>query len=227
MKKYRYEYEMCDEFIKLNSEHFDIYPECYGFDIYMFCKESGTQFGIQAKLSMNINVVTQAINSIYSYNRELKKYGPHYNCILTPTSESRVCEHLNILSIEPNTNLHYTLKDNYRLKHIYNVSVNEHACRYDKPEVRLNGSAGVPSPRNLSRWRISALKLMILYEKQGYILSSDVRKLGLNVSTLDKFFRYSYTEPKIRRCFKMVLRDPDVSPATNYEKEKNELKCRG
>lgn len=216
---YKYEYELCDEFIKNNSNEWDIYPETYSFDIYMFHKKSMIQVGIQAKLRQNIHVINQALHSIYMNNGKLKKYGPHYIAVLVPVySYDLIYKKLNILTLSADSSITPSLI------HFNSITVNEHQYRHGIPLVKLQSKAGVPSPKNLSKWRIGALKLMIKYNEQGYILSSDARMEGINPSNLDHYFEYKYLEPKIGRCFKMKLRDPKKHPAVGYEKELEDLR---
>jgi hypothetical protein len=96
--------------------------------------------------------------------------------------------------------------------------------RHTRPIIRLNDSPGKSSPKNLSQWRINALKIMNKYYEQGYIISSQLRELGLDQTLFTRWFEYKYREPKVGRCFKMVLKDENKHPAKGYEKELITLK---
>ena len=95
---------------------------------------------------------------------------------------------------------------------------------YKKPILKLQSAPGQASPRTLSKWRINALKLMIKYKEQGYIISTDAHELG--VPRALEWFKPLYRDPKIGRCYRMVLREnlSPKSPAEGYEAEMLELR---
>jgi hypothetical protein len=216
---------MCDEFIELNKGDWDIYPECYGYDMLMFSKESDFQIGVQAKLINNLKVIYQILNNTELNKGTLKKIGPHYRAVLTPSDDhpyNCLCSRLNIikLNIMPIKGTINYIKGVY-LNSYYFLNFRE---RHTRPEIRLNDSPGKSSPRNISQWRINALKIMNKYYEQGYIISSQLRELGLNTTLFTNWFEYKYREPKVGRCFKMVLKDENKHPAKGYEKEMEALR---
>ena len=223
MNKYRYEYEMCDEFIELNKGDWDIYPECYGYDMLMFSKDSEIQIGLQAKLKNNLQVIYQIINNTERYGGNLKKKGPHYRAILTPIIDDHrydnLCRHINVIKFTVQS---ITTPVNYLIS-LNMYSPLQFSERHTRPIIRLNDSPGKSSPKNLSQWRINALKIMNKYYEQGYIISSQLRELGLSQTMFTSWFEYKYNEPKVGKCFKMVLKDENQHPAKGYEKEMYEL----
>jgi hypothetical protein len=96
--------------------------------------------------------------------------------------------------------------------------------RHNRPPIRLNDSPGKSSPKNISQWRINALKIMNTYYEQGYIISSQLRELGLNQTMFKYWFEYQYNVPKVGKCYRMVLKNENQHPAKGYEKEMYELK---
>jgi hypothetical protein len=222
--KYRYEYEMCDEFVELNKADWDIYPECYGYDMLMFSKDSEIQIGVQAKLKNNLQVIYQILNNVDISNR-IKRIGPHYGAVLTPIDDNNyyhLCRRLNIIKFN-------IVPIKATMNYINNVNLDGYTIlnfleRHNRPIIRLNDSPGKSSPKNLSQWRIQALKIMNKYYDQGYIISSQLRELGLNTTLFTNWFEYRYREPKVGRCFKMVLKDENKHPAKGYEKELIALK---
>jgi hypothetical protein len=222
--KYRYEYEMCDEFIELNKGDWDIYPECYGYDMLMFSNDLDIQIGVQAKLRNNLQVIYQILNNTELFGGNLKKIGPHYRAVLTPIKYDHryniLCQHINVikLSVESVT----TIMNYHMFLNKYSpLGFSEHHTR---PPMRLNDSPGKSSPKSLSQWRINALKIMNKYYEQGYILSPQLRELKLDPSMFKNWFEYKYLEPKIGRCLKMVLKDENKHPAKGYEKEMEALR---
>jgi hypothetical protein len=223
--KYRYEYEMCDDFMRLNNEDFDIYPECYGYDMLMFSKTDEIQIGVQAKLKNNLKAIYQILNNTETPSGTLKRRGPHFRAILTPYNDddkySNLCSKIRILK------MHVSCITT-PIKYFKSLGINQFSLKfienYKRPIIRLNDSPGKSSPKNLSAWRINALKAMAEYYDTGYILSSKLRELGLNPTIFMQWFEYRFLEPKVGRCHKMMLKDENHHPANGYETELEEIK---
>lgn len=228
MKKYRYEYQMCDDFIEKNKDHFDIYPECYGYDMLLFSKIDEVQIGVQAKLKNNLQVIYQILDNTENMNLKLKRIGPHYRAILSPEIDGRyrmLCRRLGIAHFNPYDAIMIDIPDfGWRIKPFYESPLQPHIQRHTRPELKLNDSPGKSSPKNLSTWRVAAIKAMVIYYKQSYITSSQLRELGINPSSFDQWFYLS--KEKIGRCRKMVLKEDGYTPIIGYEKEFTQLKER-
>lgn len=173
---YRTEADLCDAFVEVVRESgWRSYPECGGFDI-LIVNPDGIQIGIEAKLRCNLDVVAQAVPfGLRAYKTVLR---PHYIGVLVPRISSplrTVCAALRLhvwdhkwITLTKNLSAALRPRDNYLID----------APRIELPEVAIQTSAGCPSPKTMSGWRINALRACILLETKGYLTRADIIAAG-------------------------------------------------
>jgi hypothetical protein len=241
MSDYKKEVDLCNDFIFWSKMYgYKVYPECGGWD--MLLVKNGVQIGVQAKLKANMKVLAQALDGVCE--RKLK-VSPHYRVVLVaskPSSDfiklAKACR-IIIISFFGNISKHYCLRYNDIKAINYNYEFKSFigSARYyryaAKKRVKLplfvaDIKAGVPSPRNVSDWKILCIKAERLCIKQGYITSRDVKTLmseieDCNVRNANTVLQYFFT-PSIDKCvingrklIKYVLNKHIQSPSVQYD----------
>jgi hypothetical protein len=155
------------------------------FDTYTDLKDwqPNDQIGIQAKLNANLSVICQCLYS-----------GPKWRAILVPWATSEfltVCKYLGIGVFEREQKkrvykgFSFTKQkelvpfpDGIRLTQSYFKPFGDK--KLSLPPIVPDLPAGLPSPSPLSTWRVGALKLCTLLEKQGYLTKIDFEKCQIN-----------------------------------------------
>ncbi len=217
-KKYKYEHELCEAFINNLSDKWDVYPECYGWDMLLVNVIDGYQAGVQAKLKENIYVIYQALTLLNDYYNHARKIGPDYAIILTPSvglDFRTVCEKCGLINCNQNYNLDLLLPMHNKLLF---------QQQYEVPKFKLQSKCGVSSPRRMSKWRENALNIMLEYDKKGYVTSADFKKLSLSHSLMStEFFRPNENREKDGKLLKYFLIE-EKSLIKGYEAEYSEFK---
>lgn len=162
-----------------------VYPETAGWDIVLV-RTDGTQVGIEAKLSLNAKVIDQALEGQHS--RFSGSDGPDYRAVLVPAGKvqhhlGNICAAtgIKVLTLKPMDQVYSQWLDlpDPASKH----------CRWPHwcPSTRLalpdyipDVRAGVASPIQLTPWKIKAIKLLIVLERQGFVTRADMKALEIS-----------------------------------------------
>ncbi len=148
--------------------------------------EIGTQVGIEAKLRGGCPVLEQALPADFWDVEE--QAGPDFRAVLVPKASRDFCAiaarlGLVVLETEPRTNS-YLGPDAARLeRHLRDCACWPHEKRHKLPEIVVDGPAGVPSPVQMTRWRIQAIRLCIRLRDRGWVARQDFRELGISPTT--------------------------------------------
>jgi hypothetical protein len=176
------------------------YHETAGFDL-LLVHSAGYQIGIEAKLSLNPEVLLQAIPNRYS-----EWNGPDYRAVLVPTRAdgwklAPLAERLGItvLSIR---DYRWRSDDYVRPADFADwlihpglpgegnrwASYDEHwhswlpVERCKLPDYVPDVVGGKPSPVSLTPWKVKAIKLFILLDRRGMVTRADMKALELSPS---------------------------------------------
>jgi hypothetical protein len=184
---FKSEAEMCARFIGAIGEDWIAYPETAGWDILLVRKADGFQIGIEAKLRMNVDVINQAIDEYGSWSADTP--GPDCRAVLVPTAAcfGRIATYIGLTIIVVESN-------NYGPAFRPSLPKPNHerwgsgddwhewmpAKRHALPEYVPDVAAGASAPVQLTPWKISALKLEVLLEKNGFVTKADFRHLGID-----------------------------------------------
>lgn len=188
-KLFATEADLCAAFIaSTNPDKWIPYPETAGWDILMVRKADGFQIGIQAKQKMNTDVVNQAIEEYrhWSVNRP----GPDCRAVLVPSTGGfgLICEYLALVVIMP------ILRD-FSGKWRFTPSLPDAppaqfasenwpewapSKRHKLPEYVPDVVAGASGPTQLTDWKIKAIKLAVLLERNGSVSRDDFSHLRLD-----------------------------------------------
>jgi len=191
-KLFQKEADLCAAFIAevTNKKGWRAYCETGGFDILLVREADGLQIGIEAKLSFNLKVLTQALPDCSKYSHAL--IGPDHRAVLVPSGETQlglktICDWLGITVI--------SLRDNsdgnprrYQTFSPDLPSARWNSCdwhywaplnRCSLPDYVPDVGAGHSSPIKLSDWKIAAIKLMIVLDERP-VSRADFKALQLS-----------------------------------------------
>lgn len=203
-EKFGSEAEMCSVFIGVaRNMGLKVYSEVDGVDLVvvyteeflnMFRAENpyfplergpyvGEQLGLEAKNRGGMDVLAQIVDR----KRRSRVRGPKYWGVLVPdkvamsTSFRVVSEELGIhvASLHSNPvlgNADAMIPRPFVRRHNYSRSL-------WLPEVEIDVGAGSSSPRTVSKWKVGAVKLCLLAEKRGYLLTKDFLDHGIAKTT--------------------------------------------
>lgn len=165
------EVELCEEFIQVATrEGYQIYPEVSNWDVIVV-NDAGDQLGVQAKLHANVKVLAQAIGP-----------GPTYRAVLVPRATRDFRKLTYKLGLGLYTYNHITLANPRRPLIKFEPLTRWTDKKMWLPPVPSACSAGMPSPRPLTTWRVQAIRLCHLLEERGYVTGLDFKRLGLKAA---------------------------------------------
>lgn len=169
------------------------YHETANWDLLLVNQATGSQIGIEAKLSLNAKVLSQAIPG-----RHHEPRGPDFRAVLVPSSDlqghiSHLAGHLGIVVIYADAQPHYgndTFTWNFHPRlptedSSYDMLQWPFWCpaeRCSLPDYVPDVLGGKASPVALTTWKIRAIKLMIVLERRGHITRRDLKFLKLSES---------------------------------------------
>lgn len=167
-----------------------LYHETAGWDL-LAVDEQGTQVGIEAKLSLNAKVLEQALPGRWS-----DRPGPDFRAVLVPQDGlqahlTRIAAHLGISIITV-----YQDGSGRRNGVRFNPSRLPDEDGYDwdlkdwfpwcpaerckLPDYVPDVTGGHSAPVKLTQWKIAAIKLMIVLERQGCVTRADMKALQIS-----------------------------------------------
>lgn len=190
---------LCDLFIQEFNKipGWTCYPEAAGFDV-LVVNDDGRQIGVEAKLTLNAKVADQILP-----NHGEDFYGSpgpdHRLVIVSKITDAnagiaKMLRRLGVKVLCPNESwtargYEHTFSLEHRLLYAegWNVS-DEHmfdwspAERCRVPAIVTTLPAGVPAPVRLTPWKESALKVVALMRKQGFITAKQIAAHGIGVT---------------------------------------------
>lgn len=180
------------EWLKKTAPDWVAYPETGGFDIVL-AHQSGAQIGIEAKLKLNTKVIVQATSNGHMHGG----YGPNFRAVLVPSETNTelepLCKMLGITIIKGWKNYpgqtHERVDFSPRPPKYFDAAVWSpewfDLCpdRLLKlPDYIPDVCAGVASPIALTDWKIRAIKVAIILERENFIRRKDFKLLGISHS---------------------------------------------
>lgn len=183
-KAFEREADLCAAFVSVLPSGWTAYPETCGFDIVLSHRKHGLQVGVEAKLSLNADVIFQAAEDHWATHVA----GPNFRAVLVPdaatTPMARFATRLGLTVIRmgrsgapPFWPSLPTPDDVYRLSDWFELLPSK---PLQLPAYVPDVAAGVPAPVRLTEWKIRACKLSILLERRGSVTRADFKALGLD-----------------------------------------------
>lgn len=190
-RKFATEADLCRAFLADIPSGWVPYPETCGWDILLVRKADGFQIGIQAKLRLNANVISQACEQ---WGISADRAGPDCRAVLVPDRSgadgfTTICRYIGITVIRV---VHP--EASYRLsagKYSPGLPFAERSAstewhewcpskRHALPEYVPDVVAGASAPRQLSQWKIKTIKISVTLENRGYVTRADFQHLQLD-----------------------------------------------
>lgn len=179
------ERELCSSFIAaMNASGWKAYPESGGYDILL--EKDGLQLGVEAKLKFTARLMRQ----ILPYPNQTT--GPNYLGILLPFVDrdvAEVADRCRLIYFYPHgssigDSAQFTFKDPFdnRYLNIRGLKQWDFKSPLKVPEFTPDVPAGVPSPVQLTPWKIAALKVCATLEINGHVTKKDFDLFGIKPS---------------------------------------------
>lgn len=198
------EASLCEAFVAAIKTHggWTVYPETAGFDLLCVYDKTGHQLGIEAKLKLNAKVADQILPAEYPGALDL---GPDFRAVLVPALTeashgiARLLRIVGVLVFAPDYRHSFegVIGGRFRRRHHEYDADPAEALSYGRgievfwhdwnpvkrcplPEYVPQVAAGVPSPLQLTPWKIGALKVIADLELDGFTTARGVRKHGID-----------------------------------------------
>lgn len=194
-KAFASEVELCSAFIAALPKGWTPYAESCGWDILLVRDADGLQIGIEAKMRLNADVITQAMETdcASAYGRA----GPDCRAVLVPESTAGFGAIAKVLGITILTlQRSHAYSDQRRVIYPWLPCERDpHArswvwerdwfdlCpieRHKLPEYVPDVAAGASAPVQLTNWKIKAIKVCILLRRRGLVTRADFKHLQLD-----------------------------------------------
>lgn len=206
VKPFVLETDLCAAFLaRIEKDHRNwvAYAETHGWDILLANTKTGIQIGIQAKLKLNAEVVSQSLRNLGAW----RVNGPDHRAVLVPAGEAgnmaTICDHLGIKVIHQHSPdqqkhigySHLSLPDgrNGWCSDGWHQWCPEE--RHKLPDYIPDVKAGDSAPLTLSSWKISAIKLALILEQRP-VTRKDIKALNMSPTRwVDKFSGYLVATP--------------------------------
>ncbi|MBS4018753.1 MAG: hypothetical protein KGZ68_11000 [Dechloromonas sp.] len=174
------------------QDRWTAYAETAGFDIVLVRKADGVQIGIEAKLTLNTAVVSQALQGSDSWRKGVD--GPDYRAVLVPEDATKglavFCRPIGLTVLTcgvPRKHVESRLFDPPlpRVDDPYDYFSDEYwhqwcpVHRLPLPEYVPDVAAGASGPIALTTWKIKAIKIAILLEERP-VTRADFKYLDLS-----------------------------------------------
>ena len=196
------EADLCAAFISILPKGWTAYSETAGFDILLVRDADQMQVGIEAKLALNVKVLTQILPEYSAWRAG--ETGPHYRAVLVPDNKSQnglsvVCSRLGITVISLK-NEEGQRWENGRIepyhKKVFSPDLPKFGGHYYEntawhewcpdqpcslPQYVPDVIAGNAAPVALTDWKIRAIQMAILLEARP-VRRSDFKILKLSPS---------------------------------------------
>jgi len=177
------EEDLCSEFRFFLETKYSavVHPEVSDWDMVAVTSSIGNtaipfaaHLGIQAKLVANVEVLYQAAVQ--------HRLAPRYRCVLVRRASSEfidLASHLGLCvavrefqrSVFGKKSAWQTPEDGFKL---FGSPKDFGSTQFNLPPVVTTMPAGTRSPRQLTPWKVKALKICLLADKQGYL--TDIRR---------------------------------------------------
>jgi len=174
------------------QDQWTAYAETAGFDIVMVRKADGVQIGIEAKLALNTTVVSQALEGSDGWRKGVD--GPDYRAVLVPEDATKglalFCKALGLTVLTcgvPRGHVERRLFEPAlpRVGDPYDYFSDDYwhqwcpVRRLLLPDYVPDVAAGASSPLALTKWKIKAIKLVILLQERP-VTRADFKHLDLS-----------------------------------------------
>lgn len=178
---FKTEAELCAAFIEwARQQGWIAYAETAGWDVLLVAGD-GTQIGVQAKLRFNVHVLSQAVEGKWGWETT----GPDFRAVLAPEGNADIASALALTLLTPYRGYPNRWEFRPPLPGLDRSGTMD--WHYANPEKRHELPAYVPdvvagssAPIQLTKWKVSALKVCALLELHGFVTRGDFRLCGID-----------------------------------------------
>jgi hypothetical protein len=196
------------------------YHETAGWDL-LLVHQTGVQIGIEAKLSLNAKVLEQALAGA----KWADSAGPDYRAVLVPGGGMQnhlvsLAHHVGITIIQVQRSGEWGGKVHYNVsprlpdeRSLYSGRDWPNWCpvaRCKLPDYVPDVTGGHSAPVALTEWKIKAIKLMILLERNGSVNRHDMKVLGISPSRWTDLYHGFLTADPLKGGYVPNGRTPDL-----------------
>lgn len=190
-KPFAAETDLCAAFIAEIGKLWTSYAETAGWDILLVRKADGFQIGIEAKLKLNANVISQALEEYSGWSAD--RAGPDCRAVLVPECGSggfgRIASYIGVQIVTmraPGKRPHYHNRnfqpglpgDNYQNSDDWQEWAP--TKRHTLPDYVPDVAAGASGPTKLTQWKIGAIKIAVTLERRGFVTRADFKHHGID-----------------------------------------------
>lgn len=190
------EADMVAAFVEWNQamrSPWTLYHETAGWDVLAVDPETGVQVGIEAKLSLNAKVLTQALPTQSWWQGN----GPDYRAVLVPEKTCQnhfrqICAPLG-LTVLALSGQHDSWRAGMRWSVAGVYTWPDQASNYENawhpwmpaercvlPDYVPDVTGGHAAPVQLTPWKVKAIKLLILLDRTGVVTRQDMKALQIS-----------------------------------------------
>lgn len=212
---FKKEADLCAAFIAdvQKGKGWKVYPETGGFDILLVREEDGAQVGVEAKLSLNVKVLDQALSGL---RWQAGCNGPDYRAVLVPADKCQgglqtLATHLGVTvitydAVSDRRGWRYgsgrpmTFRPDLPAERSWGEERDWFEwCPVERlklPDYVPDVGAGHSAPTILSEWKIKAIKLAIVLEERP-VTRADFKALALSPTRwLDRWTGWLVSTPE-------------------------------
>lgn len=186
------EAELCATFLAAVADNggWTAYAETCGWDILLVRKTDGFQIGIQAKLRLNLDVVSQSLEDHGASGAD--QPSPDCRAVLVPwgrNNGARICKYIGLTVIEVKPERASPREIGFRprlpgakAKTAADETWHEWAPsrRHTLPDYVPDVRAGASAPLRLTDWKISAIKIAVTLDHRGFVTRADFKHIGID-----------------------------------------------
>ncbi len=179
-RRFPSESALCDEFTGLaRAQGYRVFPECSGWDLLLMDPTSGLQVGVQAKLKATPEVLLQALQP-----SDFSARGPDVHAVLVTDhlhnyAWQMIARELRLLVI---AGTEWAFTDFPVRELIEDAPRWHHRDPAWVPDFEVPGmSGGASGPRQLTPWKIAAVKLCAKLRARGYLTRADFDRANVSL----------------------------------------------
>ena len=192
---FKLESDLCAAFLAEIPKDWQAYPETGGWDILLAHKTRNWQIGVEAKLKLNAKVLLQAAEGRWDLET-----GPDYRAVLIPDGTgggelAALAKHCCLTVITMRRKQAWISPSFWpALPRPVDIRVTDASGddarewfemmptnRHRLPDYIPDVAAGVSSPVQLTRWKVSALRIAVLLDATGFVTRSDFKAQGIDI----------------------------------------------
>lgn len=188
-KPFATEAALCARFLAAVPPEWTAYAETAGWDILLVRNADGFQIGIQAKLKLNAHVVAQTIEEGHSHSAE--SAGPDCRAVLVPEDDAGpfdvIAGYVGFTIVRVRAPGGIAARAAFRpplpsARDMWGERWFEcaPAKRHVLPEYVPDVVAGSSAPVQLTKWKISAIKIAVTLERRGFLTRADFKHHGID-----------------------------------------------